>query len=279
MRETQLYTGSLFTITDFECPPDDEAWRSSNLIESRTPIAVFPRQPVGIRPADRPRVLATPNLVMLYNPAQEFERELRDARGDCCIYITIHEPALAALERATDVVADGRMAANYVPCTPQAYLQQYLLGRSLAAGTLDSLAVEETTWHLLGGVLEKPATGSGRRPRTRAGHYELTEAAKDRIVASISETLSLAELGAQLGVSPFHLARIFRAQTGFTLHRYRTQLRLRMALEQLADRRSSLTALAFDLGFASHSHFTDTFRREFGVSPSAVRKASTIPTA
>src|SRR3954447_20899807 len=104
MRETQLYTGSLFTITEFECPPDDEAWSSSNLIESRTPIAVFPRQPVGIRPADRPRVLATPNLVMLYNPAQEFERERRDARGDSCIYITTREPALAALERASEVV-------------------------------------------------------------------------------------------------------------------------------------------------------------------------------
>src|SRR3954454_1723937 len=131
MQEMQLFRSSLFTVTEFVCPPDDEAWSSSNLIESRAPIAVFPRQPVGIRPADRPRVLATPNLVMLYNPAQEFERELRDARGDSCIYITIREPVLAALERASDVVADGRMATTHVPCTKKAYFQQYLLGRYL----------------------------------------------------------------------------------------------------------------------------------------------------
>ena len=271
MQETQLFRSSLFAVTEFLCPPGDEAWRYANQIESRAPIVVFPRQPVGIRPADRPRVLATPNLVMLYNPAQEYERELRDARGDSCIYITIHEPALAALEAASDIVSDGRMAATHVPCTRDAYFQQHLLARYLASGQVDPLTVEETTWSLLGGVLEHRSPGSRRRPGTTSAHYELTEAAKDKIVESISETLSLADLGAQLGVSPFHLARIFRAQTGFTLHQYRKQLRLRIALVELAANRASLSALAFDLGFASHSHFTDTFRREFGVAPSAVR--------
>jgi len=64
---------------------------------------------------------------------------------------------------------------------------------------------------------------------------------------------------------------VFRRQTGFSLHQYRTQLRLRLALERLPESAGSLTSLAFELGFASHSHFTDTFRREFGVAPSAVR--------
>jgi AraC-like DNA-binding protein len=271
MRETELFGSSLFSVTEFHCPPDDPAWSSSNLIESRSPILVFPWQPVGIRPAHRPRVLATPNLVMLYNPAEEFERELRDARGDSCVYITLHEPALTALEHASEVVADGRLAATYVPCEKAAYLHQHLLGRRLRVGAVDPLAAEEATWSLVSGVLT--TRGEAKRTGT-ASHYELAEAAKERIVGTLGETVSLAELGAQLGVSPFHLARVFRAQTGFTLHQYRTQLRLRTALHELAVDGSSLTRLALDLGFASHSHFTDTFRREFGMPPSAVRDAA-----
>jgi len=34
-----------------------------------------------------------------------------------------------------------------------------------------------------------------------------------------------------------------------------------------------LTSLALDLGFSSHSHLTDAFRKEFGNPPSAMRKA------
>ena len=74
--------------------------------------------------------------------------------------------------------------------------------------------------------------------------------------------------------SPFHLARVFQQRTGLPVHRYLTKLRLRAALERLADGANDLTALALDLGFSSHSHFTDSFRREFGRAPSEVRQAT-----
>ena len=35
--------------------------------------------------------------------------------------------------------------------------------------------------------------------------------------------------------SPFHLARVFRTRTGFTIHGYRNQLRLRSSLDPLFD--------------------------------------------
>ncbi|MFA6441419.1 MAG: helix-turn-helix domain-containing protein, partial [Sterolibacterium sp.] len=43
------------------------------------------------------------------------------------------------------------------------------------------------------------------------------------------------------------------------------------ALQRLADGADDLTALAIELGFSSHSHFAETFRREFGRTPSQVR--------
>jgi methylphosphotriester-DNA--protein-cysteine methyltransferase len=42
----------------------------------------------------------------------------------------------------------------------------------------------------------------------------------------------LADIAETVGASMFHLCRCFRAGTGLTLHEYRTQLRLRGALER-----------------------------------------------
>ncbi|MGH9769987.1 MAG: helix-turn-helix transcriptional regulator [Blastocatellia bacterium] len=79
--------------------------------------------------------------------------------------------------------------------------------------------------------------------------------------------LTLDDIARAVGASPFHLARLFQRRTGAPVHRYLTCLRLRASLERLADGASDLAALAFELGFSIHSHFTDSFRREFGRAP------------
>ena len=109
------------------------------------------------------------------------------------------------------------------------------------------------------------------RKRTSADHRELAEAAKSEIASDLSVRRSLGELARTLHTSPFHLARVFRAETGFTLAGYRQALRLRAALERLPGNDRDLSALALELGFSSHSHFTATFTREYGVPPSAVK--------
>jgi transcriptional regulator GlxA family with amidase domain len=66
-------------------------------------------------------------------------------------------------------------------------------------------------------------------------------------------------------------ARSFRRHTGYSLHGYRTQLRLRAALERLADGDEDLADIAGAVGYSSHSHLTASFHRVFGAPPSAVR--------
>jgi AraC family transcriptional regulator len=75
-------------------------------------------------------------------------------------------------------------------------------------------------------------------------------------------------------VPPFHLSRIFRRETGLTLHRAIVRLRLREGLERLLDEPQQISRIALDVGFSSHSHFTDAFRAEFGHSPQQVRGIS-----
>ena len=79
------------------------------------------------------------------------------------------------------------------------------------------------------------------------------------------ESEALAELAQ---TSPSTLARLFKAETGMTLGRWRTNLRLQEALRRLAGG-TSVTEVAFDLGYNSASAFTYMFRRNIGVPPAA----------
>ena len=72
-----------------------------------------------------------------------------------------------------------------------------------------------------------------RPPRRRRRRPVMVEDAKALLSARFTEHLTLEEVGRAVNVSPFHLARSFRRQTGYTLHEYRTHLRLRAALERL----------------------------------------------
>ncbi len=116
------------------------------------------------------------------------------------------------------------------------------------------------------------ASDNRRREGTEADHADRAEAAKAYLASRMSERITLDDVAREVGASPFHLARVFQKRTGVPVHRYLTCLRLRASLERLADCPDDLTTLALDLGFSSHSHFADSFRREFGRTPSEVRR-------
>ncbi|MEV0298312.1 AraC family transcriptional regulator [Nocardia sp. NPDC050710] len=83
-----------------------------------------------------------------------------------------------------------------------------------------------------------------------------------------------AELAANAaGMSEFHFLRMFAAHTGTTFRRYRQWARLRMVFASL-DAGHDLTRCAADAGFASPSHLSETFRRTFGLSLTALLSAS-----
>jgi AraC family transcriptional regulator len=168
------------------------------------------------------------------------------------------------------------------PCSKDAFLKHRELVQRLEAAPgepLEPLWADETTLQLVADVLEAAFDRHGsprknRRTETDVDHAELTEEVKTLLARRISERVTLDEVGQAVHTSPFHLARVFRRQTGIPIHRYLTRLRLRTALERLEQGANDLTALALELNFSSHSHFTDAFRREFGYTPSDARKGN-----
>jgi AraC-like DNA-binding protein len=160
-------------------------------------------------------------------------------------------------------------------------LALFLLVRRVRRGlAVAPLAVEEAVMALVAGLLDGlPDRHAGAkaptRDATRASHRALVESVRAYFVGHLDQRIQLADVATAAGVSPFHLARTFRGATGMTLQRYLTRLRLVWALPRATEPRASLTELALDLGFSSHSHLTAAFHREFGLPPSEARRRTT----
>ena len=76
----------------------------------------------------------------------------------------------------------------------------------------------------------------------------------------------LAEMSA-LSVSAFH--RHFRAVTSLSPVQYQKRMRLMQARLRLSTSDASITAIAFSVGYQSHTQFSREYARQFGRSPSA----------
>jgi AraC family transcriptional regulator of adaptative response / methylphosphotriester-DNA alkyltransferase methyltransferase len=248
------------TLGEFLCASGDRLWDEVNDIGSRAHV-VFPRTRVLIAQDGAHPVLATPNHIVFYKPHQRYRRGLRDARGDRSLWL--------------EVAGELPERPPAAPSAAGTYLLAVGLTRYLSEPGHDPLLAEETAFELLHRAVagRRPATRA-RRARTRAEHAALAEAAQELLSARMAERLSLASLAAALHVSPYHLARVFRSRTGFSLSGYVHGLRLRAAVDRLAvEPDTDLSRLAVDLGYCSPSHFCDRFRATFGRPPSALRGA------
>ena len=73
-------------------------------------------------------------------------------------------------------------------------------------------------------------------------------------------------------MSPSRFHEVFRRSTGETVKQYTLRLRLERAAFRLLTERTSVAAIAFDLGFGSHETFIRAFRRSHQLSPSEYRR-------
>lgn len=95
---------------------------------------------------------------------------------------------------------------------------------------------------------------------------------KARIDAQLGEPLTLADLAMEAGLSEFHFSRMFRQSEGMAPHQYVMKRRLAQAEQWLRHSSRSITDIALACGFSSASHFSQRFRAEYGITPSALRQ-------
>jgi AraC-like DNA-binding protein len=102
---------------------------------------------------------------------------------------------------------------------------------------------------------------------------EAVQRARDYLHAHAADAVTLAELAAHAGISPFHLLRTFHAAVGMAPHAYLTQVRVAQA-KALLRGGQSVAQVAALTGFPDQSHLTRHFKRSVGVAPGRFARAA-----
>jgi AraC family transcriptional regulator len=280
--DTIVHQSGGVTLGRFRCPRGHPSFRDTGPI--REAVVVFPRTSVWIRHAGSREFVADPNVVTIYNRGQRYERFPISAAGDHCDWIALSDPL------AREVAGTHAPAAAESPERPfpyarapgraALYARQRALLRRAMAGQLSRLEAEEEALAIVGEVLAladaQARSAPRRRPGAAARRRDLAEAARAELARAPFENRSVSDIARALGTSPFHLCRVFREQTGQTLHAYRTAIRLKRAMDEMdlpaARRCAGLSAVAHAAGFASHAHLVEICRRELGMTPSELRR-------
>lgn len=86
------------------------------------------------------------------------------------------------------------------------------------------------------------------------------------INTNLQSDLSLDILADKVFLSKYHLAREFKKNTGFTLHKFIQYKRMLTAKYMLRSGKS-VTNVCYECGFSDYSNFIRAFKAEFGISP------------
>jgi AraC-like DNA-binding protein len=257
------------TVEDVRCRSPRSGW--SDPEPSRGYGLVFVRRGSFRRRVNGVETAVDPTSAYFERPHEEQHVAHHVEGGDACTALALRPWVLARIWGGDPNVPD-----RPVPMDPSIDLQHRLMVGSCRRRD-GRFAVTERAILLVTAVLERvqPSRVASGRPRTHEARRRVVDDAREALAAD--PTIGLIELASAVAVSPHHLSRIFRAHTGLPLSRYRTRLRMGLALERLAEGESNLAALATDLGFADHSHLGRVIRKELDHTPSWLRASLSAP--
>ena len=277
----QIYDGAYFSVGQYRRGPKHLNFGGPHQIDGT--LIVFPRTSVTITHAGKEPVVADPNIVMFYNNRQIYSRHKLSDKGDLCEWFGFNSELVADAIRSFDAYVDDHPSEpfqfSHGPSDTDSYLlQRLVVDHILENSQPDHLFIEETVLQILHRVIENSYRQRGINPvkAKDSAESEVVDAIQQLLAIHFEQNPTLEQIATQLNYSPFHLCRIFRRHTGQSIHQYLNQLRLRTSLEYVTQANTDLTSLALKMGFASHSHFTESFRKTFGTPPSTLRNSSHV---
>ncbi len=154
------------------------------------------------------------------------------------------------------------------------------LGKRIA-GIADWLAglgaADPLVWPLINvlvtAIVHSPVIEGEPTARREIG-VERLRPALDRLHRDPARPATLDEAARLCHLSPAYFSRQFKRVLSMTYGDYVRTHRLHLAARRLLESDITVAELAYDLGFATPSHFTAVFGRRFGVTPRAYRLVS-----
>jgi AraC-like DNA-binding protein len=238
---------------------------------ARATHLVFPYRGVYVRHLGREQAVAEANQVLFFNRDEGYRVSHPLAGGDASLSLNIAEPLLHELAPRGQLREGGtpRFRRQRLRIDPRAQALVALLRHSLRRRSAETLEAET-----LALTLVRRAVGerTAHAPGASAGRQKLVDRAKLVLSSDLARRWTLAEIAAEVGVSPVYLTQAFQSVEAVPLYRYQLRLRLARALDLLGQY-DDLTALSLDLGFSSHSHFSAAFKQAYGRTPAEFRRS------
>ena len=180
------------------------------------------------------------------------------------------------LERTAESVGVGRIellnsfgtrnpsVASIVRALNEEYRNPGLGGQLYIDSLANQLAV-----HLL---RQHASTVGHRREPSRTLLRHRLAPALDYIHSRLSNDLTLDDIAASVGLTPYHFTRLFRQTTGESPHQYVISQRIEVAKRLLVRADLPIADVAAQIGFADHAHLTRHFKQRVGVTPQQYRR-------
>jgi AraC-like DNA-binding protein len=235
---------------------------------------VFPYRGVYVRHLGGDDAVAEANQVVFFNATEGYRVSHPVVGGDACLSVWVSEPLLRELAPKAHLHDAARLAfrRHRLRIDARAQALVALLRHGLGRNAVDSLQAETLVLTLVRRSLgERTSHAAG----ASAGRQKLVDRAKLALSTDLGRRWTLAEIAGEVGVSPVYLTQVFQQVEAMPLYRYQLRLRLARALDLLGEY-NDLTALGFDLGFSSHSHFTAAFRQAYGRTPAEFQRSARL---
>jgi AraC-like DNA-binding protein len=231
-------------------------------------VTLVERGTLGYRTrAGRARLSA--GWLMLGNQGEGYvcSHEDGDGLGDDCVVLSISARALDDALGALGVSGSRpRFARAALPPSPRV---SALLG-SLVVDGGEGFALEEAALQVIGIVLA--SLDDGAAPAALPRQDERALAAAQCIERRAAGPLTLDDVAEAVGLSTFHLMRVFKRSIGVTPHQYLMRVRLLRSIALLRDTAQPVTSIAYEAGWSDLSNFTRTFQRDVGCTPGQYRR-------
>jgi AraC-like DNA-binding protein len=168
-----------------------------------------------------------------------------------------------------------RLAESGLRILPQMRSAIYQILNNHEYGPLDRVIIDANVTELLALQLrqfdQREAVTVRSEDLSRNAVEQMVEA-RDRVLASMGDPPTLAELARQVGTNEFSLKRNFKSVFGTTVYGLLLDHKLEHARVLILDTDRPLAEIAREVGYTHPSHFSTAFKKKYGDSPSSLRR-------
>lgn len=208
--------------------------------------------------------VAHPRALLVFNPSEPHSGRMGGSERWRYRSFYLAEPAIKDVLSAVGIDQPGYFTSNIV--RDQDLVTRFMaLHHVLDGEAQDALLQHELLVRTFGDLLQRHGQAVRRipkAPKDAAALAPVLELLRD----CYADSLTLEQMGAPVGLTPFQLIVAFKRTLGLTPHAYLTQLRLRAALRRLQTGQSIVEA-ALASGFYDQSALNKHFKRTFGMTP------------